>query len=440
MASKITARLVTETSITIMMNGKTYILTEDNHQHYTALRAALAAEDVDTIDRLIDVPKAVNNYGAGVITVSDGTVFFEGKPLHNAVTTRLLRQMDEGFDVKPMIAFLTNLMKNPSMVARNELYLWLEENQCPITEDGHFIAFKNVRDTYKDWHSNTIDNSVGQKPSMPRNDVDDDRNRTCSAGLHFCSESYLQHFHAGTGTRTMVLKVNPADVVSIPNDYNNAKGRTWQYEVIGEVDPANIKSYYDTPVHGAKPTFNQPASETQNDEDDGKYDEDDDFEIYSSVDGDFDWDEDYEASYATKQGAIDAAKVIHDEHGVSVRVIDVYGEEVFVLKAEDEAEFDFHRDQEDEGIVHETADEPPTLEEVLNVPFPANAVAAKPIVTHAQAQPVEADAPALGEMLFTKTQAAAILGVSIATLDTMLENGDRVARVARGGKNWVQLV
>lgn len=437
MASKITARLITESSITIMMNGKTYILTEDNHQHYTALRAALAAEDVETIDRLIDVPKAVNNYGAGVITVSDGTVFFEGKPLHNAVTTRLLRQMDEGFDVKPMIAFLTNLMKNPSMVARNELYLWLEENQCPITEDGHFIAFKNVRDTYKDWHSNSIDNSVGQKPSMPRNEVDDDRNQTCSAGLHFCSESYLQHFHAGPGTRTMVLKVNPADVVSIPNDYNNAKGRTWQYEVIGEVDPANIKSYYDTPVHGAKPTFTQPAAAPAESEDD-YYDEDDTFEVRSSDDG-FDWDDNYEGEYATKQGAIDAAKAIHDEHGVSVIVVDVYGEEVYELKASEEAEFDFDANQEDEGIIHETADEPPTLEEVMAVPFPEAADPVKPVVAVAQATASDEDAPLLSEMLFTKTQAAAILNVNIETLDTLLESGAKVERVARGGKNWVRI-
>jgi hypothetical protein len=33
----------------------------------------------------------------------------------------------------------------------------------------------------------------------------------------------------------MLVKINPADVVSIPSDYNNAKGRTWKYEVVGEV-------------------------------------------------------------------------------------------------------------------------------------------------------------------------------------------------------------
>ena len=33
----------------------------------------------------------------------------------------------------------------------------------------------------------------------------------------------------------MILKINPADVVSIPTDYNASKGRACRYEVIGEL-------------------------------------------------------------------------------------------------------------------------------------------------------------------------------------------------------------
>jgi hypothetical protein len=32
----------------------------------------------------------------------------------------------------------------------------------------------------------------------------------------------------------MILKVNPADVVAIPADYNNTKGRACKYEVVAE--------------------------------------------------------------------------------------------------------------------------------------------------------------------------------------------------------------
>jgi hypothetical protein len=37
------------------------------------------------------------------------------------------------------------------------------------------------------------------------------------------------------GDRTVIVKINPADVVSIPSDYNDAKGRACRYEVVGEV-------------------------------------------------------------------------------------------------------------------------------------------------------------------------------------------------------------
>jgi hypothetical protein len=52
--------------------------------------------------------------------------------------------------------------------------------------------------------------------------------------LHFCSQEYLPHF-GGSDSRVVIVKINPRDVVSIPTDYNNAKGRACRYEVIGEV-------------------------------------------------------------------------------------------------------------------------------------------------------------------------------------------------------------
>jgi hypothetical protein len=103
----------------------------------------------------------------------------------------------------------------------------------PITPDGHFLAYKKVKVDYKDCYSGTMDNSVGQVVEMERNRVDDDKDRTCSTGLHFCSREYLNHFG---GERVVIVKINPRDVVSIPADYNNTKGRACRYEVIDEID------------------------------------------------------------------------------------------------------------------------------------------------------------------------------------------------------------
>jgi hypothetical protein len=104
--------------------------------------------------------------------------------------------------------------------------------QVPLTDDGCFLAYKAVRNDYLDCYTGKVDNSVGQTPMMPRKAVDPDRRNQCSQGYHFCSLGYLASF---SGNKIMAVKVNPKDVVAIPEDYNYTKGRTWKYEVVYEV-------------------------------------------------------------------------------------------------------------------------------------------------------------------------------------------------------------
>ena len=42
----------------------------------------------------------------------------------------------------------------------------------------------------------------------------------------------------GSGDRMVAVKINPADVVSVPSDYGNQKLRTCRYEVMFEVPGA----------------------------------------------------------------------------------------------------------------------------------------------------------------------------------------------------------
>jgi hypothetical protein len=142
--------------------------------------------------------------------------------------------LEEGFSIEPMVLFMHNLLKNPSKRSVDELYGFLEKNNLPITPDGYFLAYKKVRNDFLDIHSGTMDNSPGTVVEMERYKVDDNKDQTCSTGLHFCGMSYLSHFGSG-GDRTVIVKIDPADVVSIPSDYNGAKGRACRYEVIGEL-------------------------------------------------------------------------------------------------------------------------------------------------------------------------------------------------------------
>jgi len=233
--------MITETSIILMLDGKTHCITR-SHLNYEKIKQALIDKDYTDLDKLVDVPKVVQDFGEGQITVVGGEVLYQGEPIHNSLTIRILRMIEEGFDAKPMMRFLDNLMLNPSKRAVDELYGFLEACTLPITEDGHFHAFKKVtRRSNTDGSTDLVDtytgkflNNIGCKPSMPRNRVNDDKDQTCSDGLHFCSQSYLPHYGYGPSAVVVIVKINPANVVSIPSDYNNAKGRCCEYEVVAE--------------------------------------------------------------------------------------------------------------------------------------------------------------------------------------------------------------
>lgn len=166
------------------------------------------------------------------LVIKNGVVKYNGYEINNALTKRLISMLKEGFDIKPLENFLKNLMENPSKTAVNELYSFLEKNSLGITHDGYFLAYKAVRNDYKSYHDGRTDNSIGSTPSMPRNMVNEDRNQTCSDGLHFASLEYAKSFGSD---KIVALKINPRDVVSIPVDYNNQKGRACKYKVIAEV-------------------------------------------------------------------------------------------------------------------------------------------------------------------------------------------------------------
>jgi hypothetical protein len=232
---KIPPMIVTENTITIVINGETHSIHRDN-VNYHEVKRAIKDGNFDAIPEMLNPVLKIKNFTKGKMQFKDGVFFYQGNAINNVLTEKMMDMMKQGFPVDPMVNFLNNLMENPSKQAVDELFGFLRNNSLPITEDGHFLAYKKVRSDYFDIHSGTMDNSVGKVLEMPRNMVDDNRNRTCSAGLHFCSISYLPHFGNSYDSRVVILKINPRDVVSIPSDYNDAKGRTCRYEVIGEVD------------------------------------------------------------------------------------------------------------------------------------------------------------------------------------------------------------
>lgn len=152
------------------------------------------------------------------------------------IATAILQLHEVNGDIEPLVRFLENLLQNPNQTIYHDLFAWMQSGNLTLTSDGHFLAYKKVRENYLDIYTNSIDNSVGATPTMLRSTIDRDRDNTCAAGLHWCSWDYLQYYGGCDGYRIMIVKVNPADVDRIPTDYNRNKGVSWRYTVVGEIE------------------------------------------------------------------------------------------------------------------------------------------------------------------------------------------------------------
>lgn len=221
--------------LTIYLDGKPVTVSATSPQYKLVLEG-LEAGDEQAVRDAIEVKKAVVAKSFGKIALENGRLVFDGRPLAGALVDRILNVIAEAGDAGPLLLLLENLMDNPSKRAVDEFYDFVSACDLPITSDGFILAYKKVRDDYMDHYTGTMRNKIGDVLTVPRNSVDEDKDRTCSYGLHFCSKSYLPHYGGGAGrSRIMVVKINPADIVAIPSDYANAKGRCCKYVVVDEV-------------------------------------------------------------------------------------------------------------------------------------------------------------------------------------------------------------
>lgn len=249
---------ISEKAIVLMIDSRTYTINRAD-QRFPDVLGALRDGNYDEIPGILDLKGRLVSESNGGLYLLNGMLRCDKYPVPALLGTRIIEMNKMGFPIDPLAKFLENLMENPSPSAREELYGFIEACDLPITADGYFLAYKMVGSNFKDLYTGKMDNSVGRVLLMPREDVDSNRNRTCSSGLHFCSEGYLGQYGTRGSDQVVVLKINPRDVVSIPTDYNNAKGRACQYEVVDAISwddvitPWFTEEYSDVDTDGDEP-------------------------------------------------------------------------------------------------------------------------------------------------------------------------------------------
>ncbi|AUR85890.1 RIIB protein [Vibrio phage 1.081.O._10N.286.52.C2] len=230
------AYVITPMNVSFTVDGDAYSADITTKNYQDIVLALLSGDGAGAI-ALLDIATGIEEFMQGHVSVKGGVVKYRNLAVDGGMTGRILEAMAAGDETKVavMVKFFENLIQNPSERAINELYGFLEATDIELTDDGHFLAFKRVRDNYTDVHSGKFDNSPGQTVWMQRHHVDDNKEQTCSSGLHVCAKSYLPYF---SGARVVMCKVNPRDVVSVPVDYNNAKLRCNEYTVTHECKPS----------------------------------------------------------------------------------------------------------------------------------------------------------------------------------------------------------
>ena len=173
----------------------------------------------------------VDQYGNLIINVENETVTLEASEEDSllALIGILQKKGVLTSSIERVKPFLKNILENPYINASEELYEYLKNMDFEITEDGCFLAYKRVNKNLGSiYDGGKTKHVIGQYTE--ETNFDTNRNNDCSRGLHFCSKSYLSNY---AGAKTIIVKVNPKDVVSIPKDYNFAKGRCCKYMTMG---------------------------------------------------------------------------------------------------------------------------------------------------------------------------------------------------------------
>ncbi|UYD57544.1 hypothetical protein OFDDKENP_00168 [Aeromonas phage B614] len=219
--------------LSVTIGSETYNASGD-HPQFMEIIGLLREEKYDEAMEMLNIKRGLERYISGDLVVEGGTLKYKDLIIDSGLTRRIVEKMQNGEPFEPLVAFFENLMANPSRRAVYQLYDFLEHNDIEITDDGYFIAWKRVNTDFTDKYTGKFDNSPGTIVAVNRFQVDEDPNVTCSHGLHVAAKSYIPHYGGGSG-KIIACKVNPADVVAIPTDYNNAKMRCAGYEVLYEV-------------------------------------------------------------------------------------------------------------------------------------------------------------------------------------------------------------
>lgn len=179
------------------------------------------------------------------VTYNDGYVFYNHEPIDDQLANIIKSLVEEGDDIKlrSLINFLEKLYAGASETGRRNLFRWISDRHLTISSDGDFLAYKGVQvidgesrsiNTGTSYvnnvrHSGTIPNPLNGIITMPPSEVVENEDIYCGPGLHAGTWEFASQWARG---RVLLVKINPADVISVPKDCEGQKIRVCRYVVM----------------------------------------------------------------------------------------------------------------------------------------------------------------------------------------------------------------
>ena len=268
----------------------------ESYADAVAYLSSARPEDLDagTVRALVDPRSSVESY---ITRVSDRVSFrgsellFDGDPVNTSLASTIIRLAteDESGDPAKLIKFLENLMNNPSEHSREQLYDWIAPRDITITQDGHFLAYKGLREDFTSINSGPgivnnveytgsthLDNTPGNVVEFSRSKVVANSSIGCAVGLHAGTHEYASGFAEG---KLVLVKINPRDVVSVPTDCDAQKLRVCRYEVLEEVQEKvdRVLWDYSSIEEDSDPEYDEDESILRVDEDEDDWSPEDDW-------------------------------------------------------------------------------------------------------------------------------------------------------------------
>ncbi len=265
------------TFVTVFAPGRDPLPASQSHPNFDAIVGACEASrrgedvDVDQIADLFDIATTVARKFARLserVTVDADGIKLDGDLVHGTLQEQILDFLDAGQDFGPLVKFYENLTTNPLGDVREGLYDWIKGQtanggKLSISEDGCVLGYKSVASWNPEWRKDVgdtvyvpsrvgpgvvngvdtpsgkyIEQVPGDVVEMPRSKVLNAPSRACGDGLHIGTYQYASGFYGDT---VLLVKFNPRDIVSLPDNNATWKLRVCRYTVIGPVtEPLDV--------------------------------------------------------------------------------------------------------------------------------------------------------------------------------------------------------